>query len=112
MKAAQAVEFILGVLGRVYIHLAHEPPRSGHPTRFVVCAALQQDDELVVGPRHFDAIMRKQIGGRDWSRAKQGFIDQRGRFMDRHEAFRVATQAYQIRNSFPGRVQLYSEDLY
>lgn len=78
------------------------------PQRRVVCAANRVPhipDAMVCGPRHFHPVMHAQIrafsaagiGTRgDWMRAEQGFIDQWGTFMDRKEAFAVATAAGQL----------------
>lgn len=87
--------------------------------RRVVCAAVRSPEGLVVcGPRHLDPSMRlvlmrlgvfaKDIGG--W---EQGFVDQRGEFMSREEALRVAWNAGQvIRRCGGDDRQLFSENLY
>lgn len=88
--------------------------------RRVVCAALRSDDGAVIcGARHFDAVMVGTIaacdplGARKWKRAEQGFIDQRGAFMTREEAHKVATEAGQIIRRCGGdERRLYSENLY
>ena len=85
-------------------------------TRRVVCAALRFRNTLVVGPRHFDGVMHAQIErlGGAWGKADEGFIDQWGKFMDRKEAFEIATAANQIRwkSGNPNSTELFSEDLY
>lgn len=95
-------------------NLPHLQP--GAKQRRVVCAAnrLTLYDHwnnsppktvLALGVRHFDPTMRSHIeahagaenGTRaDWGGSQQGFIDQWGTFMDRHEAFLVAKAAGQI----------------
>lgn len=86
--------------------------------RRVVCAAVKYPDGTVlVGPRHFDAVMLAQYrraglkSGEDES--IKGFLDQEGRFMTREEAHVVATEQGQIRRHLPGdNNRLFSENLY
>lgn len=93
--------------------------------RRVVCAAIRADDgDLVLGPRHYDSRMWAQINARPdgekfhhRGRGDQGFVDARGVYMDRHEAYEVAEAANQIVRpsacvSLDGRMQLFSEGLY
>lgn len=90
--------------------------------RFVVCAAVRErgGDVIFCGPRHFDETMHKQIAAAGMMgkaiEFEQGFIDQRGVFMDREEAMCVAKAARQpidfewgCSGSFS---TLYSEGLY
>lgn len=93
--------------------------------RRVVCAAIRAaDGSLLLGIRHYSKDMHEQIRARtDGSKFKhrldedQGFVDQRGIFMSREEAFNVASRAGQVIN--PGSCgigltgpKLYSEGLY
>ena len=84
----------------------------------VVCAAIRNDQgEVICGARHYDTVMRAQIarsGGRQaWLGAEQGFIDQRGTFLTRQEAHKIATINSQIRRRCGGdRDKLFSENLY
>jgi hypothetical protein len=88
------------------------------PQRRVVCAALRKRSMQILGARHFDPVMRGMIQYLnlpfDMADAKQGFIDQWGVFMDRAEAFEIATAAGQIRHKSgnPNSKELFSEDLY
>lgn len=83
---------------------------------WIVCAAIRHPDgRIVCGARHFDDVMRSQIGRRnahDWVAADQGFIDQFGHFHTREEAWEIAHRNQQIRRnvSIPGT--LYSENIY
>ena len=93
--------------------------------RKVVCAACKhpQDALVLVGARHWDKVMHiqykalnayyKALGTATW---QQGFIDQRGVFMDRKEAMQVAKaagQAIDIERGCGGsETVLYSEGLY
>lgn len=97
--------------------------------RIVVCAANiyrigNYTISLLVGARHFDSAMRKQLDTIDeeftpeestgW---KQGFIDQYGVFMTREEAWLVAEAAGQIKYRVGGDMhngvgKLFSENLY
>ena len=87
--------------------------------RIVVCAANRWDDGLIIAsPRHFDMTMHnicaRVFPDKKYALCDQGFIDQKGIWMDREEAFKVATEAGQL----IGRVKtdpediLFSEDLY
>ena len=93
--------------------------------RRVVCAAIRAEDgELLLGIRHYSMDMHRQIAQRmDHQKflqrldEDQGFVDQRGNFMSREEAYRVARDAGQIR--YPASCgegingpKLYSEGLY
>jgi len=99
--------------------------------RRVVCTAnLQKNGTILLGARHWDALMHATAAGmtQTWSKEEiqsfidkevQGFIDQFGVFMDRAEAWQVALAAGQIRyieswNYIPSRdrYELYSENLY
>lgn len=82
----------------------------------IVCAAIRQANGFVIcGARHFDTIMREQIkhSKLDWTRAEQGFIDQRGMFLNREQALAVAAEADQIVRRCGGDdTELFSENLY
>lgn len=84
----------------------------------VVCAACKDDKgRIVTGARHFDAIMQEQIQrSPDLANSKmweQGFIDQRGRFLTRAEAYEIALDQKQILRRVGGDDgTLYSENLY
>jgi hypothetical protein len=90
--------------------------------RRVVCAANRFEKVIVVGPRHYDMTMHRQIekyrfvgviSNRECP--EQGFIDQHGVFMDRKEALEVALAAGQIldikKKCHPTN-ELFSEDIY
>jgi len=91
--------------------------------RKVVCAAViypSRPDVMLVGPRHFDMIMRNQYKklfamgealGEDES--VEGFLDQYGDFLTREEAYVVAKEASQIIRRCGGDdKKLFSENLY
>ena len=100
------------------------------PLSFVVCAAIRhQNGTIICGARHYDPIMRANIrelfhcipephyidAARDdgWYSCEQGFIDNKGQWLTREQAWAVAERAGQIRYpnvSVPG--VLYSENLY
>lgn len=98
---------------------------STAPARRVVCAAIRAaDGEVLLGIRHYDRGMHRQIHCRmDGLKfihrhdEDQGFVDQYGVFMIREEAFEVALKAGQL--LYPDRcgqgldgMKLYSEGLY
>jgi hypothetical protein len=95
---------------------------SKRSQRRVVCAALYdlELDMCVLGARHCDMSMHYTICAmpndiRDQLRhGEQGFIDQWGKFMNRKEAFEVATAAGQIiqKTGNPDSKELFSEDIY
>lgn len=81
----------------------------------IVCAALRLDGQIICGARHFDSIMHQQIAltGKRWNRAEQGFIDNKGNFLTREEAYIIAEKENQIRRiCVPGSRELFSENLY
>lgn len=85
--------------------------------RRIVCAACISDKGvMVIGPRHWDMVMHElnKSVGINAHTAEQGFIDQRGVFLSREEAFEVATAAGQIRHKSgnPNSKKLFSEDIY
>ena len=91
--------------------------------RRVVCAAVRyQCGTMLVGPRHFDGVMlsqyRRHFGEGHAGHAPgveksvQGFLDQKGVFMDRYEALEVAKSSNQILDKTHPEDRLFSEDLY
>lgn len=84
--------------------------------RRVVCAAIRNaKGDIICSPRHWDALMREQVvkADADWSRAEQGFVDQRGVWLTRIEALAVAVSAGQIMRRCGGDDdELFSENLY
>lgn len=94
-------------------------------TRYVVCSAvyLPLHGVTLIGARHWDFQMQRQYARlfpdsdpEPCQNDEQGFIDQRGDFMTRTQAWHVAEQAGQIRRRCGGDVTnggtLYSENLY
>lgn len=85
---------------------------------FIVCAAIVFTDGLIVaGPRHFDrtmhCIIEKLPAVYSAAAHTQGFIDQRGAFYTREEAYVIADKAGQIRQRVGGDDgRLFSENLY
>lgn len=89
----------------------------------IVCAANQlPDGTLLVGPRHWGPTMRQQadtykkahgISEKRLAVAKQGFIDQFGKFYSREEAWKIAEANGQIIRDHDKCVgELFSEHLY
>lgn len=82
----------------------------------IVCAAIADGEEHVIcSVRHFDLRMHAQIADSKhfWGRAVQGFIDNRGEFLTREQAFKVAMEAGQIIDRCGGdEGKLFSENLY
>jgi hypothetical protein len=86
--------------------------------RLVVCAAMLMDDgHIIVGIRHYSPEMRatlhKCYGDGYHKKVKdQGFVDQWGKFLNRKEAWKIASAAGQIRRVVSIAGTLYSENLY
>lgn len=90
----------------------------------IVCAALELDGYIIVGPRHFDHVMQPHL--KLWREAngfeldaghkfRQGFVDQHGKFHTRGEAWVIAEANGQLRRRFAGDGPvngLFSENLY
>lgn len=70
----------------------------------IVCAAIRNSKgRIITGARHYDGIMHTTLNyctdHLDWedpSQITQGFIDQRGNFLTREEAFDIAEANEQI----------------
>ncbi len=89
----------------------------------IVCAALRADDgEILLGIRHYSADMHRAISLRtDGAKFKhrngnnQGFVDTKGHYLNRQEAYLVALETNQLLfdldNATPNKT-LYSENLY
>lgn len=90
----------------------------------IVCAAIRHKSGLVIrGERHYDDGMREMImtltgssgtaKTTGWYSCDQGFTTNKGEFLTREEAWRIAEAAGQIR-SHPSQKPgvLHSEDLY
>lgn len=93
-------------------------------TRRIICAAVKKEDRIWYGHRHTDALRamdnelsyslsRRQIM-EDPIPVRQGFVTNEGYFVDRDEAFTIATQESKQCESIKSREddRLYSEDLY
>lgn len=89
-------------------------------TQRIVCAANKNSatGEVILGVRHWDGWMYEQRGQvtPGWKTAEQGFIDQRGQFLTRTQAWVIAEAAGQIIHRCGGDEAeggtLYSENLY
>lgn len=84
----------------------------------IVCAAMQmKDGHIIPGIRHFSPEMRstlREIYGEKYHLkvAKQGFVDQYGKFYNREDAWIVAEKNGQIKYQVSTPGTLYSENLY
>lgn len=99
--------------------------RHDVPGQRVVCAAMRLPgtEKVIASPRHWDDVARAQVrvlpplDHATWrDHAEQGFIDQRGQFMNRQQAWLVAVAAGQILRRVGGDSAnggtLYSENIY
>lgn len=85
--------------------------------RRVVCAACRIGKIILAGARHFDSVMHTQLEAMNLTReqkgmAEQGFIDQFGLFMTRSEAYNLALNKGQLKDTPTISGTLFSEDLY
>lgn len=94
--------------------------------RRVVCAVNRYRSFILLGPRHWDATMRKQKSEMDLLEVasehfEQGFINTWGDFLTREEAWMAASHNNQIFRFVGSQLatdvgiagtQLYSENLY
>jgi hypothetical protein len=83
--------------------------------QWIVCAAHRLNGKIICGPRHFDPIIRAQIGKdrEAWKASEQGFVDQFGKFLTREEALVIALKNGQRRRRCGGDdKRLFSENLY
>jgi hypothetical protein len=80
----------------------------------IVCAAMRRNGLIICGARHFDSIMRATIKamGTDHRGWEQGFIDNKGAFLTRAEAWKIAIREGQIRRETGVKNKLFSENLY
>lgn len=82
----------------------------------IICAAIKNNaGDIILGIRHFDAIMHTQIrcNPSRWLVNEQGFVDQYGEFFNRKEAWKIATESNQIIRRCPGDdKELFSENIY
>ena len=89
--------------------------------RRIVCAANKCSDLIVLGVRHHDKLMNDTINNLEDTgvinpKWEQGFVDNKGEFVTRTKAWRIALTANQIINRVGGDTAgggtLYSENLY
>ena len=81
----------------------------------IVCAAIRNSTGYIIcGARHYDTIMRQAIrtSTQNWSNSEQGFIDDKGNYLTRQEAWVVADKAGQIIRKVATDGELFSENLY
>ena len=84
------------------------------PPRLVACAAIRHrvTGEIRCGPRHHWIIHRLGIDAPPWKgNIDQGFVDFRGEFLTREEAWAIAEREGQLRRRTGSTGTLYSEDL-
>ena len=85
---------------------------------FIVSAACRVGKKIIVAPRHMHPLMHEQAEayGVSLVGCEEGFIDQRGKFYTRRQAWKIAKRNNQIRFRCGGDTAdygtLYSENLY
>lgn len=119
MEAHYTPRQILGIALAAFAEA--QKPVDRTEAQYIVCAANRlPNGHLLLGARHWDQKMRDQYklsGSEDIvDFDNQGFMDQRGNFLTRTEAWKVAEKAGQIRYRCGGDEAdggtLYSENLY
>lgn len=82
----------------------------------IVCAAIKIGDEVSLCIRHFDNFTRKAFLDESSAdrRCVQGFVTNRGRFLNREEALHLSLKNGQVdmRKKVGFKGELFSEDLY
>ena len=100
---------------------------------YILCAAIHYDDGkintnrrcknypktgiVICGFRHSDIISilptnnHFRNDGKEYN-CTQGFITNKGRFVNREEAYSIAKKADQLLNDFEGKSKLFSENIY
>lgn len=84
---------------------------------FITEAAVRREGEVWSVPRpgrHHNVLQLVSLRvGREREGWEQGFLTSSGRFVDRYEAFKIATAANQIIEKTPGpKGMLFSEDVW
>lgn len=91
--------------------------------KIATAASKNADGDIIASPRHYDSIFHltvkmltaeKQAVWNKHSEVTQGFLTNRGKFVDRKEALKIARAAGQIlkKSGNPDSDELFSEDLY
>jgi len=80
----------------------------------VICAAVRCGDRIYRGHRHGAAILAAVEAGEPTpiGQQAQGFLDHRGEFLTRRQAFLDAIRCGQLNECDDGEKVLISEDLY
>ena len=102
-------------------------------SEYILCSAIWYDDGkiniarrsytspktgfVLCGWRHPDIIANLPTNNKFRNDEKeykctQGFITNKGRFVDREEAYLIAKKANQLLHDFKGKTILFSEDIY
>jgi len=96
----------------------HATPRRALFARIVCAANRNGNGTVVCSVRHMDPLMHKTIDllRSDSSFSEQGFINTKGTFLNRQEAWKAASKNNQIKYRVGGDTSnggtLYSENLY
>lgn len=75
------------------------------------CAAIILGDQLYLGKNHAEILRTKACPPGSLKFGKQGFATTTGRFVNRKEAFIIASKANQINKKHGQLDVLYSEDI-
>ena len=115
---------LLYLYNKIRFHLNKKPRVNLNKLKYVprervVCSANKlKDGTLILGVRHGDFLMintlrDSRLGDEGFHEAEQGFINQRGEFLTRKQAWIVAFNANQIIRRVGGDEGiLYSENLF
>lgn len=75
----------------------------------IVAAALRQDKRIFKGKTHAECFVQRPKG--ELVRAEQGFITERGKFVNRKLGLKIANHYNQVKYKHPPIDRLLSEDL-
>lgn len=75
----------------------------------IICAALLKDNIIYKGKTHAECFLQRPKG--ELRNAKQGFITEKGKFVNRKLGLKIAKHYNQIKHKNPPEDMLFSEDI-
>lgn len=81
----------------------------------IISAAIKKDDQVYTGHRHHNIINRDnhpELPFGFFKKGEQGFVDDKGNFLNREDAAKHALECGQISKLKFSATELFSEDLY
>lgn len=75
----------------------------------IVCAALLKDNIIYKGRTHAECFVQRPKG--ELRNAEQGFVTEKGKFVNRVTGLKIAKHYKQIKHKYPPENMLFSEDI-